>query len=174
MSDTAIGESEIKEYIEDYSDLDISYNKLFTKEKNTFTAGDQPEEVLMIGDSILKKYKKDLDDIIETRTFTYEEQRKYYYNPWRLSYDMYGSVEYWFLILEANNLYSATEFSQETIKVYDSSLPALVEAILALEEEFIDANEEEIDNDDLGTTPEMLEDIDDEDEDDDETIYEEE
>lgn len=174
MPDVAMGESSITEYIDDYNELDISYNRLFFKEKNTFESFSESQDVIMTTSCILDKYKKDLDTLLETRTLTDDEQRKYFCNPWMLSYDLYGTVEFWFLLLEANNLYSATEFTQATIKVYNGSLPAVIESILALEEEFINSNEEELNDDNLGTSPEMLEYLDDENEDEEDNIYEEE
>ena len=174
MSDVAMGESSISEYIEDYTDLNVSYSKLFLKEKNTFTNGDNPSDVIMLGDCILKKYKNDLDNILQSKTLTYEEQQKYFYNPWVLSYDLYGTVEFWFLILEANNMSSVIEFNQETINVYNGSLPDVIDTILSLEEDFINTNEEEIDNEDIGISPEMLEYEDEENEDDYDNIEEDE
>ena len=137
MSDMVRGSSQLKDYIDDYRDLSNSYQNLFFKEKNTFTMNNESEEVILLGSGILDKYKKDLDNIKVTKKLTYEEQRKYYCNPWYLSYDLYGTVEFWYLILEANNMYSAIEFTQDTIQVYDGSLPRIIDSILALEEEFI-------------------------------------
>lgn len=172
MSDMVSASSEIKDYIDDYRDLSNSYENLFFKEKNTFTMNSTDEDVILLGRGILDKYKKDLDNIKITKKLTHEEQRKYYCNPWYLSYDLYGTVEFWYLILEANSMYSAIELTQETIQVYDASLPRLVDSILALEEEFIDSNEEEIDSDSIEIAPEMLEYEDDEEEDNDNNIEE--
>lgn len=165
-------ESSISEYLEDYHDLDVSYSKLFFKEKHTFTNGDNDEEVIINNDSILRKYRKDLDDILISKTLTEDEQNRYFCNPWRLSHDLYGTVEFWFLILEANNLSSATEFTQNIIKVYDSSLPSVIDSIMSLEEDFINNNSEEVDNQNSTNSFDYLEDIDDEDEEDDNNIEE--
>ena len=43
-------------------------------------------------------------------------------------------------------MYSATEFIQEKIKVYDSTLPKVIEEILVIEGDFSDQNNEELDD----------------------------
>ena len=102
--------------------------------------------MILLSDSILEKYQADLDELVETKTFTSKEQHRYDCNPWALSYDLYGTVEFWHLLLELNGMYSITEFTRNTIKVYDASLPDVIGAILSLEEESIDQNNEEIED----------------------------
>lgn len=143
MEDTTVKESLIAEYIEDYNDLEISSEKLHLKEAVTFSNG---SIATLLSDSVLLKYRKDLDEIVETKTLAVQEQNKYFFNPWALSYDLYGTVEFWFLLLDLNEMHSATEFTQETIKVYDKSLMNIINSILALEEEFINHNEEELES----------------------------
>ena len=143
MESATIKESLINDYIEDYNDLEVSEDKLHLKEVSTLEDGSM---VTLLTDSILLKYKNDLDELVETKTLTIQEQNRYFFNPWVLSYDLYGTTEFWFLLLDLNEMSSATEFTQETIKVYDGSLMNIVNAILALEEEFINQNEEELES----------------------------
>lgn len=143
MESTTVKESSIADYIEDYNDLEISEDKLHLKEASSL---EDDSIITLLTDSILLKYKNDLNEIVETKSLTLQEQTKYFYNPWVLSYDLYGTTEFWFLLLDLNDMHSATEFTQETIKVYDGSLVNTINAILALEEEFINQNEEELES----------------------------
>ena len=154
--------STISEFIEDYENIDITYNKMHYKESNIFESG---ERVILLSDSILTKYKKDLDEIVTMKTLTDKEESKYFYNPQYLSYDLYGSTQYWHLLLEINNMYSAIEFTHNPLKVFNGSLPTLIENILSLEEESINLNNEEIEDSILSIE---------EDDDESDNVYEEE
>ena len=164
MAEVAIGESSIDEYIEDYHDLSISYDTMHFKQADEFPADTRgTSNVLLLDESIIDKYRYDLEEIVETKTFTPNELAKYRCNPWLLSYDLYESVEYWGLLLDLNNMYSCTEFTQSKIKVYDGTLPELIDNILASEETNININQAEIDDD----FSSMEDDPDDSDDDDD-------
>lgn len=145
LAETATSEAVISDYIEDYRDLSLSFDTMHLKENATFTEDSAGiSDGTILGDSFIQKYKTDLEDLIMTKTFTKEESTKYMCNPWSLSYDLYGSVEFWFLLLDLNNMYSAIEFTQTTIQVYDGSLPTVIDTILSAEEEFIDNNTAEV------------------------------
>ena len=133
--------STIEEFVDDYNNLDVSHDKMHYKELDTFDNGDK---VILLADSVLTKYRKDLEEIVTTKTFTGREETKYFCNPQYLSFDLYGSTQYWSLLLELNNMSSAIEFTRNPIKVYDGTLPRLVDSILSLEEESIDLNNDEI------------------------------
>jgi len=145
MAESATGESSISEYIDDYRDLSISFDTMHLKEKETSTEDSfGTSEMILLNDSFIQKYKGDLEDLIITKEFNRDETRKYKNNPWALSYDLYGSVEFWFLLLELNGLYSAIEFTGKSCKVYDQSLPTVIDTIIAAEEDFINENEAEL------------------------------
>lgn len=147
MAESAIRESSITDYIEDYRDLSISYDTMHLKEKESSTLDSSGiSEMVLLGDSFIQKYKGDLEDLVLSKTFNREESRKYLNNPWVLSYDLYGSVEFWFLLLELNGMSSAIEFTRKTIKVYDQSLPTVIDTIIAAEEDFINLNAAELDD----------------------------
>lgn len=138
-------ESSIDDFVDSYRDQDVTFDKLHFKELMTSTKTD-PIPTILISDSILDNYKQELDDILVTKTYTPEEKPKYLYNPWALSYALYGSTAYWWLILQANNLYSATEFNKTTVNVYSDLLPSVVDAILDAEEDAIDKNNRDIES----------------------------
>ena len=145
--EATIGQPTIQEYVDEYRDLVVSFDTMHLKELVTFTPDSSGvTEGILLGDSFIQKYRSDLEELITTKVYTKDEVSKYVNNPWALSYDLYGSVEYWFLLLDLNNIYSATEFTSRTVKVYDGSLPDVINTILAAEEAFIDVNNAEIDN----------------------------
>lgn len=150
MMENAAGESSIDQYIEKYRDLSISYDKLHLYEKMTFFPDRyETTDGIIIDECYLQKYKNDLEELIIEKTFTRDEKFKYTCNPWALSYDLYGTTEFWFLLLDLNNMYSATEFTKTTILVYDASLPTVVDSIMALEEETLNQNRADVDELDL-------------------------
>lgn len=158
----------ITDYIDGYRDLELSYETLHFKEKGK-TSADEP--VILLNDSLIDKYRKDLEEILITKKFTSKEQTRYYCNPWVLSFDLYGTVEYWGLLVDINGMTSVSEFTRSTVKVFDSSLPDVLESILALEEDSIDLNTEEVEGDDLEVSEDYddsdsYDDIDDDEEDD--------
>jgi len=70
-------------------------------------------------DNVTQDHAGYLKPLVKTMTFTSEEYRKYRYNPWRLSDDLYGTTELWFMLLHINEMFSVNEFNLRTIKVYD-------------------------------------------------------
>lgn len=145
MANSTVGQYTIQDYIDTYRDLVISYDTLHLFEAAKFTPDASGADVgVIISDVVTSKYKKDLDEIVTTKKLTNEEQKKYKYNPWLLSYDLYNTTEYWFLLLELNHLYSAIEFTLDTVKVYGASLPRLIDAIMAKEKPFINSNESQV------------------------------
>lgn len=148
-------ETTISDYVDNYRDLELSYETIHFKEKDSVDAtGKSDNKMILLGDSLLDKYRKDLEEITISKRLTSKERIRYHCNPWVLSFDLYGTVEYWGLLVDINNMSSVTEFTRSNIKVFDSTLPDLIESILALEEDSIDLNTESVEGDDL----EVLED----------------
>jgi len=129
--------STMKEYHKNYNNLDVSYDNLYYKDLAELTS---KSKAILLSDCVLDDYSGDLDELIISKTFTPEEQRKYYYNPQVLSYDLYGTTQFWSLLLDLNDMTSAIEFNRSTINIYDGRLPALVHAVFALEEKMLNIN----------------------------------
>lgn len=145
MTEKSTGQSSINDYIDDYRELEISFDRMHLKEVIEFTADSSGiTNGIILGDNFIDKYKHDLKSLIQTKTFTKDEIFLYKCNPWKLSFDLYESVEYWQLLLDLNNMHSATEFTQTTVKVYDDTLPDVINEILMSEEVFINTNEDEV------------------------------
>ena len=77
-------------------------------------------------------------------TLDENEYSKYRFNPKLLSYDIYGTTELWFLILEANELHSISQFDIKTIYLFSTDIVEKMTRILNLEKAAKNYNEEEI------------------------------
>lgn len=69
---------------------------------------------------------------------------KYRNNPKALSYELYGTTEYWWLLLQCNEMRSASEFTKTHIKVITKkALKELCSIILRADKDIIDQYVEE-------------------------------
>ena len=69
---------------------------------------------------------------------------KYRNNPKALSYELYGTTEYWWLLLQCNEMRSASEFTKTHIKVITKkALKELFSIILRADKDIIDQYTEE-------------------------------
>jgi len=83
--------------------------------------------------NLLVKYMPELKTLKTKITFTNDEYRKYRFNPKVLSYDLYGTTEFWFLILDINELRSVTEFDLRTAYVMRGDIVDKLSRVLNLE-----------------------------------------
>lgn len=118
----------IGEFLTQYKKQPIKFADFFNKgiladeEVKLFVNDDC---ILNMFDDLLKKYKVKYK-------MTNAEFRKYKYNPHRLAHDIYGNSEYWWLILHANELDSASEFNIQNIWIYKSTLLKVLKEILVI------------------------------------------
>lgn len=89
--------------------------------------------------SIISKYRHILNGIpnlIVKVKFDDQMARKYKYNPKRLSYDIYSTVELWFELLRINHCSSVTEFDLKNnqVNVYNvNKIKEILNEIMILE-----------------------------------------
>ena len=131
----------ISNYIKSYKEESLSFPSLHLKEVDSKINGDK---IILLSDSILDKYSDVLNEYLSIKTLSDAEYNRYQYNPKLLSYDLYGTVELWFLLLYANQLYSVTQFNINPVKIYSSNIIRVLQSIINLEKATIDANVEEI------------------------------
>lgn len=130
----------IEEFIKEYKDQPITFKSLFFKEVDKIQGRDK--KLILLSDSILLKYSKDLESTIIKLQLSDREENKYFYNPKFLSHDLYGTTELWYLLLKINELYSTSQFSLNPLNVFNSSILSKIDTIMNLERPFIDENEE--------------------------------
>ena len=133
-------DSLITQFISKYNADTFRYNTLYQKQVV------QPEDrkLTIPWDGLLSKYRNELSQYERTYTFTDEEYAKYAYNPKRLSYDLYGTTEFWDLILRLNELYSTSDFDLRTLKLYSGGFYSAITSIISAEQPFTNINEEEV------------------------------
>lgn len=128
----------IKEFIDNYAIDDVTFNTVFLKDVFNTPNG----KMIVNGSSVLDRYRNELSQYKTKLKLTSEEYRKYQYNPKVLSYDIYGTTEFWFLILHANELTSVAQFDMEQPYVYTGVIASIITSALNLEKDYIDYNEE--------------------------------
>lgn len=128
----------IKEFIDNYAIDDVTFNTVFLKDVFNTPNG----KMIVNGSSVLDRYRNELSQYKTKLKLTSEEYRKYQYNPKVLSYDIYGTTEFWFLILHANELTSVSQFDMEQPYVYTGVIASVITSALNLEKDYIDYNEE--------------------------------
>lgn len=92
------------------------------------------EGIRMPANSIISKYKEYFDPYIDTVELNEEEQMKYRYSPKKFCQDMYGTTEYWSMILFINECHSIIDFEPVNLKyIVPESISDLINEILILE-----------------------------------------
>lgn len=134
-------EPTVKEYINNYNNEEITSSSFFLKQ--VFSSENNRKMIVNFNNLIIK-YMPELKEIKVKVTLSNEEYAKYKYNPKVLSYDIYGTTELWFLILEANELHSITQFDSKTIYLFRTDIVEKLGRILNLEIDTKNYNEEEI------------------------------
>ena len=129
--------STIGEYISDYQSEQIKINSFFLKEVFKPTNGNM---MLVNFENILTKYYPEFEIIKRRIELNNEEQVKYRCNPKLMSYDLYGTTELWFLILQANELKSSLDLVGDTVYLYDPSIVSKVRSIINLSKTQINNN----------------------------------
>ena len=132
--------TKLKDYITEQSTKDVSMKDFFFKGVLT----DDTTRLYVLDDSILIPYDDELAKYKVPYTLAGEEYRKYKYNPWKVAEDVYGSPEYWFLVLHANEMYSASEFDRQHIQMYKTAVISIIQEILAVEDKNIRSNQTEV------------------------------
>lgn len=131
----------IDDFIKSYKEETMTFSSLHLKEANNKLNNNK---IILLSESILDKYSDVLNTYLITKTLTDLEFNKYQCNPKLLSYDLYKTVELWFLLLQANQLTSASQFRINPIKIYSGEILRIIQSILNLEKSIIDANVEDV------------------------------
>lgn len=130
----------VKEFVTAYRDLAISFNTTHLKSINDVN----DTRIILMSDNLLDKYRGDLKSYEIFLKLSKDEEKKFFYNPKFLSYELYGTTELWHAILDLNEIYSASQFSMNPLKVYDGGILTAITEILNLERDVIDNNNNDI------------------------------
>lgn len=105
----------------------------------------------MNGDLIISNYGTIIDKylpLIKQHTINYEvlpeEEKLYFYQPKRLSQDLYGTTELWSTIMNINHVYNISQFNKSNILILNQDGVDLIEEIIIREGSKMDDQDERI------------------------------
>ena len=133
-----------------YKNLD---NNVYYKDLSIFEKSIDGKSVLLTY-NILNDYRKEIFDFVIPITLTDEEFQKYQYQPKKLAYDLYGSTEYYYMILFINSMTNIKEFNRRRINLMRAKdMSNVLSAIYSSESEYIERTQQlisEIENENEG------------------------
>ena len=135
-------DSKISDFIKNYQTDTITIDKLYLKEIEIHNN----DSMILLGEDILSKYRGEFDEYIDSYKLTDAECRRWHYNPKVMSYDLYGTTEYWFLLLEINQIHSSIQFSMNPVKYFTKNITDIINRILNLEHQVLEINSGDINN----------------------------
>lgn len=123
----------LTELIEYGKDLEISHGKINSNLKIHDT---KTGDIIKIPySSIISKYREYFDPYIIRLELDEEEQRIYWHSPKMLSYDLYGTVEYWSILLYINESASILDFEPKFLNVIDKEhIQDIVNELMIIDE----------------------------------------
>ena len=122
-----------------YKNLD---NNVYYKDLSIFEKSIDGKSVLL-SYNILNDYRKEIFDFIIPITLTDEEFQKYQYQPKKLAYDLYGSTEYYYMILFINSMTNVKEFNRRKINLMRAKdMSIILSAIYSSESEYIERTQQ--------------------------------
>ena len=107
---------------------------------------DNGEYLMMNIKTILSKYRPILKKYVQKYKITGADEKKYEYRPTILSYDLYGTIELAPLILEMNQMTSATQFHnlKNGVYLFKNGIKEILYEIMIKEERELKRNETEL------------------------------
>lgn len=127
----------MRTYISEFRKQDIRADKFFY----TDYLEDSETRQFHMTDNMAKDFTMFLSRFVKVRILTNEEYRKWRFNPWRMSEDLYKTTELWFMLLHVNEMFSAREFNKMRLKVYTEDITRYLQEIRSVNEYFLGLNE---------------------------------
>ena len=122
-----------------YKNLD---SNIYYKDLSIFEKSIDGKSVLL-SYNILNDYRKEIFDFVIPITLTNEEFQKYQYQPKKLAYDLYGSTEYYYMILFINSMTDIKEFNRRRINLMRAKdMSSVLSAIYSSESEYIERTQQ--------------------------------
>ena len=122
-----------------YKNLD---NNVYYKDLAIYEKSIDGKSVLL-SYNILNDYRKEIFDFVIPITLTNEEFQKYQYQPKKLAYDLYGSTEYYYMILFINSMTNIKEFNRRRINLMRAKdMSSVLSAIYSSESEYIERTQQ--------------------------------
>lgn len=134
--------STMEDFIREYNVEPIRLDVMFLRQ--VFWEKDMDHKLVVMESASTDKYLDELEQHKTSISLSTEEYYKYRYNPKKMSYDIYGTTELWFLIMTANELYSIIDFDLRVVKLYRTDILQKIDRILGLERDFRLINADEV------------------------------
>ena len=142
MASTTISEPQETYTLNQFISLRDSDKMMYVKYSILSRSIDHPEMVYAI-ENVVYNYMDIINSRKKTVIVDQEQKIKYQYKPKLLAYDVYGSTEWYFMILACNGICNLKEFTLEEFKFYaltPSDLAAIMSSILNAENKYITMN----------------------------------
>lgn len=142
MVSTTISEPQETYTLNQFISLRDSDKMMYVKYSILSRSIDHPEMVYAI-ENVVYNYMDIINSRKKTVIVDQEQKIKYQYKPKLLAYDVYDSVESYFMILACNGMCNLKEFTLEEFKFYaltPSDLAAIMSSILNAENKYITMN----------------------------------
>lgn len=94
----------------------------------------------LLEENVIDKHSYFLDNYVYRVRLNGDQYRKYRCNTHRLSYDIFGTTVYWYLILNLNEMYSESEFDTVTFKMYRPDIIRHLSEIRIAESDLLNKN----------------------------------
>ena len=123
-----------------YNNLDdfVAYGKTLTISYQNLSLTEIFDTIKFPMFNIVQDYINELKDEAITITFTDKEYYKYKYKPRLLSAYLYGSTEFFSIILQLNDIASEKEFTKKSIKLIPAdTMKSLLEKIYIAEQNYL-------------------------------------
>ena len=123
-----------------YNNLDdfVAYGKTLTISYQNLSLTEIFDGIKFPMFNIVQDYINELKDEAITITFTDKEYYKYKYKPRLLSAYLYGSTEFFSIILQLNDIASEKEFTKKSIKLIPAdTMKSLLEKIYIAEQNYL-------------------------------------
>ncbi len=123
-----------------YNNLDdfVAYGKTLTISYQNLSLTEIFDDIKFPMFNIIQDYIEELKDEAITITFTDKEYYKYKYKPRLLSAYLYGSTEFFPIILQLNDIASEKEFTKKSIKLIPAdTMKSLLEKIYIAEQNYL-------------------------------------
>lgn len=125
---------------DEYNPSQLSYRKFVETSSGS-------NNLIVPFESFFDKYYDAIkSEFVEEMELTEDDLSKYKYNPKRLSYDSFGTVELWTAILRINDMASVMEFNSSKILMFTSDFKEIVDEMINLEQDEKSENDNEIEN----------------------------
>lgn len=141
MAARGLEEYTLDGYIQQMKEAEIQFGAFvdhFIMKDNTGKFTIYPDEIL------LSKYQQELRPYLAYMRLSEKEYQVYEYNPRLFAHKIYGDPSYWFLIMWANEIYSASEFCINPVRFYTKDCYRVLNSIIRIETINTDADAQKI------------------------------